>query len=75
MRTSDNQIFGTSLGGAVPSDKRHKRDNASLRVSEIREQYEDLYSAVQRLQDIIYGLPEIPEEAVIAEFKRIRDGL
>lgn len=74
MRTTDETIFGTSLSGAVPSDKRHKRAHASLQVTEIREQYEELYAVVQRLQDITYGLPEIPEESVISIFTRLQDG-
>lgn len=73
MRTSDEKMFGTSLSGAVPSDRRHKRSSVSLEMSEIRKQYDELFFVVERLQQIAYGLPEVPEESAIAVFKQHRD--
>lgn len=74
MRTSDEKMFGTSLSGAVPSDKRHERASVSLEISEIRKRYDELFVVVERLQEIAYGLPEVPEESAIAAFEQRRDG-
>ena len=74
MRSSYDKIFGTSLSGAAPSDKRQKRSSISLENSEMRSQYEDLFAVVERLQDVVRGLPEVSEEAAIAAFKGNRDG-
>ena len=73
-RTSDDEIFGTSLSGAVPSEKNQKRSYITLQIDEIRRQYDDLYSVVERMQEIAYGLPEISEDAAIAAFKQSQNG-
>jgi hypothetical protein len=73
MRTSDDDIFGTSFSGAVPSDRKSKRTSASLEVKEIRRQYDALYAAVERLQQIVEELPSVPEEAAIQAFRGMRD--
>jgi hypothetical protein len=69
-RTSDEKIFGTSLSGAVPGDKRRKRESISLEISEIRKQYEELYAVVEWIQEIVLALPAVPEESVIAAFRQ-----
>lgn len=74
MRTSDQEMFGTNFSGAPPNDKRHKGSMASLKVSEIRQQHQELFQAVERLQAIVGELPEVSEEAAIAAFKASKEG-
>lgn len=74
MRTSDEEMFGTNFSGAAPNDKRHKRSFTSLKVGEIRQQYHELFHAVERLQAIVEEIPEVSEEAAIAAFQASRDG-
>lgn len=74
MRSSDEEMFGTNFSGAAPGDKRHKRSFASLKVVEIRQQYKELFDAVERMQTIAGGIPAVSEDAAIAAFKVQRDG-
>ncbi len=73
MRDSDEKIFGTNFTGAALGDKRHKRSFASLTVVEIRQQYQELFCAVERLQAIVKKIPGVSEEAAIAAFKESKD--
>ena len=74
MRSSDEEIFGTNFSGAAPSDKRHKRSFTSLKVVDIRQQYQELFDAIERLQEIAGSIPEVSEDAAIAAFKAQLDG-
>lgn len=73
MRSSDEEIFGTNFSGAASGDKRHKRSFAALKVVEIRQQYKELFDAVERMQTIAGSIPEVSEDAAIAAFKAQRD--
>jgi len=74
MRSSDEEMFGTNFSGAALSDKRHKRSFASFKVVEIRQQYKELFDAVERMRTIAGNIPEVSEDAAIAAFKAQRDG-
>ena len=74
MRTSDEEMFGTNFSGASPNDKRHKRSFASMNIAEIRQQHQELFKSVERLQAIVGEIPEVSEEAAIAAFKASGDG-
>lgn len=73
MRASDEELFGTSLSGSAPSDKRHKRSFTSLKVGEIRKQHQELFHSVERLRAIAGEIPDVSEEAAIAAFQASRD--
>ena len=74
MRTSDEEVFGTNFSGAAPSDKRHNASFKTLNVSEIRKHYDDLFRAVERMQEISLQIPKVTEDAAISAFKAVANG-
>lgn len=65
MRSSDEELFGTSFPGGVPSDKKERRDYAILTKNELEKINTDSHALVEALMAIIKRLPEVTEESVL----------
>lgn len=60
-RSNDNEIFGTKLSGKLPNTKKNV-ESVLIKNSDIMDSYIKVYSTVEKLQQLIYLLPELPED-------------
>ena len=74
MRNTDEAMFGTPLSGVSPDTKRGARSHIQITVAEIDRAHNDLFAINSRLEEIVRGIPEVPEEAYIATIKQARVG-
>lgn len=65
MRSNDEELFGTSSPGGVPSDKKERRENAILTKSELEKINTDSHALVEALMGIIKCLPEVTEKSLL----------
>lgn len=74
MRETDEAMFGTPLSGVSPDTKRGARSHIQITVAEIDRAHDDLFAINSRLEEIVGGIPEVPEEAYIATIKQAQVG-
>jgi hypothetical protein len=72
-RTNDEEIIGFKLSGEVLFDKKKQKDSCKISNSELQNEYEKSYNAVEKLQNIIFRLPELEEDEQLKSKLRIRD--
>lgn len=65
VRRHDEEIFGTSFGGGVPSPKKERRDSAVLSSDELLKLNSEAHSLVEQLMTLVAGLPEVTEESLL----------
>jgi len=66
MRTNDDELFGTSFPGGVPSPKTEKREYATLTTRDLKYLNDESHLVVEQLIKIVKRLPEITEESLLA---------
>lgn len=66
VRSNDEELFGTSFRGGVPSPKKERYDSTVLKSSELAELNKEAYALVEQLMKVIACLPEVTEESFLA---------
>lgn len=65
MRSSDDELFGTSFPGGLPSPKKERREYATLTVRDLTRLNEQSHLLVEELMGIVKQLPEVTEESLL----------
>jgi hypothetical protein len=66
MRLSDDELFGTSLPGGMHSEKKERREYATLTLRELEQITSDSHALVETLMAIVKRLPEVTEESLLS---------
>jgi hypothetical protein len=66
VRSHDEELFGTSFRGGVPSKKKERRDHAVLTSQELAQLNNQTHSLVEQLIQLIAKLPAVSEESLLA---------
>jgi len=66
MRSHDEELFGTSFRGGVPSAKMVRRDHTVLTSSELSKLNGDAHSLVEQLLKLVAKFPEVREESFLS---------
>lgn len=64
-RSHDEELFGTSFRGGVPSAKNGRRDHAVLSSQELARLNGEVHSLVEQLIKLVAMLPEASEESLL----------
>jgi len=62
LRSHDEELFGTSFRGGVPSSKNERRDYAVLTSKDLSKLNGEAHSLVEQLMKLVAKLPEVSEE-------------
>lgn len=65
-RSHDEELFGTSFRGGVPSAKKERRDHAVLTSKELSKLNGEARSLVEQLMKLVARLPEVSEKSLLA---------
>jgi hypothetical protein len=65
VRSHDEELFGTSFRGGVPSAKKERRDHAILTSQELAKLNGEAHSLVEQLMMLVAKLPEVSEESFL----------
>lgn len=64
-RTHDEELFGTSFRGGVPSSKKERHDHAVLTSQELGSLNNEAYALVEQLMKLVEKIPEVTEESLL----------
>jgi len=65
VRSHDEEVFGISFRGGVPSPKKERRDNAVITSQELANLNAEAYSLVEQLMKLVEKIPEVTEESLL----------
>lgn len=65
VRTNDEELFGTSFAGGVPSPRNERRNCAVLTSGELVKLNGEAYSLVEQLMKLVTSLPNVTEESLL----------
>lgn len=60
-RTSNEEIFGINISGALPLSKKHSKSYIKITIKELESAYKEVYELVDKLSSLIDKLPEVEE--------------
>ncbi|MHC4477927.1 MAG: hypothetical protein ACYTEL_20005 [Planctomycetota bacterium] len=69
-RSADDEIFGTNFSGGAPRSKKGKRSFVTLHVSELKTLYDESYTIVEKLENILSKLPMMEENGISEKLAR-----
>lgn len=64
-RSNDEEMFGTSFSGGVPTEKSEKRNHKVVTLVEINAIHSKTYALVENLMSIAKSIPEVKEESLL----------
>lgn len=67
LRVSDDEIAGYKMSGK-PATKKQENEKLRLSLEDIEKNYRESYSLVEKLQELVFELPEVDEKKILARF-------
>lgn len=64
-RSNDDEIFGTNFSGSISRSKKGKRSFFTVQVSGLKKLYDESYTIVDQLENVIRKLPIMEEDGII----------
>lgn len=71
-RNTDNEIFGTSLSGGVPTSKKHSKSYTTYTIAELANFHQEAYEIVDCLSLLIEHLPKIEEDGLTNKITKLQ---
>ncbi len=64
-KSNDDEIFGTNFSGSISRSKKGKRSFFTVQVSGLKKLYDESYTIVDQLENVIRKLPIMEEDGII----------
>lgn len=61
MRSTDQELFGTRFSGGIPGSSKHRKGDATIKVSELLQRGQDAYALADKITKLLEELPELEE--------------